>query len=81
MLILELHLKMCPIYKMHNSHKRWTHVGGADNLDIIMPMYNLTEYSDNYSETSDQIWTMGNLLMLLQMIHHPLNTNQVSWNN
>ena len=56
MLILELHLKMCPIYKMHNSHKRWTHVGGADNLDIIMPMYNLTEYSDNYSDTSEGWW-------------------------
>ena len=24
------------------------HVDNADNLDIIMPMYNLIEYSDNY---------------------------------
>ena len=28
----------------------------ADNLDIIMPMYNLTEYSDNYSDTSGRLW-------------------------
>ena len=24
------------------------HVNTAENLDIIMPMYNLIEYSDNY---------------------------------
>ena len=28
------------------------HVDSADNLDIIMPMYNLIEYSDNYSDNS-----------------------------
>ena len=34
------------------------HVDGANNLDIIMSIYNLTEYSDNYSDTS------GSLLQL-----------------
>ena len=24
------------------------HIGTDENLDIIIPMYNLTEYSDNY---------------------------------
>ena len=28
---------------------------GADNFDIIMSMYNLTEYSDNYSDTSGSL--------------------------
>ena len=28
------------------------HVDNADNINIIMPMYNLIEYSDNYSDTS-----------------------------
>ena len=23
---------------------------GAENLDLVMPMYNLVEYSSNYSE-------------------------------
>ena len=32
------------------------HVGDADNLDIIMPMYNSIEYSDNYSGTSGSLW-------------------------
>ena len=26
-----------------------TFIGNADNLDIVMPMHNLFEYSDNYS--------------------------------
>ena len=29
---------------------------GANNLDIIMPMYNLIQYSDNYSDTSGSLW-------------------------
>ena len=32
------------------------HVDNADNLDIIMPMYNLIEYIDNYSDTSGILW-------------------------
>ena len=32
------------------------HVEGADNLDIIMPMYNFIEYSDNYSDISESQW-------------------------
>ena len=31
------------------------HVDYVDNLDIIMPMYNFTEYSDNYSGTSGSL--------------------------
>ena len=29
-----------------------TQVDNAKDLDIVMPMYNLIEYSDNYSKTS-----------------------------
>ena len=25
-------------------------------IDIVMPMYNLTEYSDNYTKTSGSLW-------------------------
>ena len=32
------------------------HVDNADNLNIIMPMYNLIQYSDNYSDTSGSLW-------------------------
>ena len=33
------------------THINDEHVDNADNLDIVMPMCNLVEYSDNYSDT------------------------------
>ena len=31
-------------------------IDDAQDIDIIMPMYNLIEYSDNYSKTSGSLW-------------------------
>ena len=31
-------------------------VDEADNINITMPMYNLIQYSDNYSDTSGSLW-------------------------
>ena len=33
-----------------------TQVDSAKYIDIVMPMYNLIEYSDNYSKTSWSLW-------------------------
>ena len=35
-----------------------THINDehAENLDIIMPMYNLIEYSDNYNDSSGSLY-------------------------
>ena len=33
-----------------------TFAGNAEGLDFVMPMYNLLEYSDNYSMTSGSLW-------------------------
>ena len=33
-----------------------TYIDNAEDLDIVMPMYNLLEYSDNYSITSGSLW-------------------------
>ena len=46
---------MCSLYKMHISHKDEL-VDSVENLVIIMPMHNLIEYSDNYSDTSGSLW-------------------------
>ena len=32
-----------------------TLIGNAEDLDIVMPMYNLLEYSQNYSMTSGSL--------------------------
>ena len=33
-----------------------TFIENAEDLDIVMPMYNLLEYSNNYSRTSISLW-------------------------
>ena len=33
-----------------------TQIDNAEYIDIVMPMYNLIEYSDNYSKTSGNLW-------------------------
>ena len=48
--------KNCAPFTKFIIHINDEHVNNADNLDIIMPMYNLTEYSDNYSDTSEGWW-------------------------
>ena len=31
-------------------------IDNAQEIDIVMPMHNLIEYSDNYSKTSGSLW-------------------------
>ena len=31
-------------------------IDNVEDLDIVMPMYNLSEYSQNYSMTSENLW-------------------------
>ena len=31
-------------------------IDDVENLDLVMPMYNLTEYSSGYSETTGSLW-------------------------
>ena len=38
------------------THINNEHVDNVDNLDIVIPMYSLIEYSDNYSDTSGSLW-------------------------
>ena len=47
--------KNCVPFRKCITHIRDEHVDGANNLDI-RPMYNLIEYSDNYSDNSERLW-------------------------
>ena len=38
------------------THINDQHVETAENLDIVMLMYNLTEYSDNYGDSSGSLY-------------------------
>ena len=33
-----------------------TDIDNAQDIDIVMPMYNLIDYSNNYSKTSGNLW-------------------------
>ena len=48
--------KNCAAFINCISEINITQVGNAKDIDIVMPMYNLIEYSDNYSKTSGSLW-------------------------
>ena len=47
-----LALKNCAPFTKRNLEINDENVDTAENLDIVMPMYNLIEYSDNYQDSS-----------------------------
>ena len=51
--------KNCATFAKCITHKNDEHFDNADNVDMIMPMYNLIEYSDNYSDASGSLWQFG----------------------
>ena len=44
--------KNCAPFTRCVTHINDKHVETAENVDIIMPIYNLIEYSDNYADSS-----------------------------
>ena len=46
---------MCSIYWVHKRNNN-TQIDNAKDIDVIIPMYNLIEYSNNYSKTSASLW-------------------------
>ena len=48
--------KNCAPFIRCITHINDEHVKTAENLDIIIPMYNLIEYSDNYSDSSGSLY-------------------------
>ena len=51
-----LALKNCAPFTKCNLEINDEHVDTAENLDIVMPMYNLKEYSDNYQDSSATLY-------------------------
>ena len=48
--------KNCAPFTKCTSRINNTEIDNAKDIDIVMPMYNLIEYSDNYSKTSGSLW-------------------------
>ena len=49
-----LNLKI--VLHLQGTHINDEHAETAENVDINMPMYNLIEYSDSYSDSSGSLW-------------------------
>ena len=48
--------KNCAPFTKCITHINDEHVDTAENFDIVMPMYNLIEYIDNYSDNLGSLW-------------------------
>ena len=48
--------KNCAPFTKCISRINNTDIDNAHDIDIVMPMYNLIEYSDNYSKASGSLW-------------------------
>ena len=52
----DIALKSCAPFTNSITHINNEHIDAAENIDITMLLYNLIEYSDNYSDTSGILW-------------------------
>ena len=57
--------KNCASFTNCKSRINNAYLDNAKDIDIVMPMYILIEYSDNYSKTSG---SLGNTIKMIQMI-------------
>ena len=48
--------KNCATFTNYISEINNTQVDNAKDIDIVMPLYNLIEYSDNYAKTTGSLW-------------------------
>ena len=55
-LIKKVIFKNCALFTDCISKINNTQADNAKDIDIVMPMYNVIEYSDNYSKTSGSLW-------------------------
>ena len=55
-LATEVASKNCVPFRKGIIKIDWTTVNDAEDLDLVMSMYNLLEYSSNFSETTGSLW-------------------------
>ena len=59
--------KNCAPFTKYISRINNKDIDNAQDIDIVMQMYNLIEYSDNYSKTSGQE-VYGNIIKVIQIM-------------
>ena len=53
-------------------------IDNAKDVDVVMPMYNLIGYSDNYSKTSESLWQFygDDLNQIYQNLNHSITRSK-----
>ena len=54
--VTQVAFKNCAPFRNCRTEINEIFIDNADFINITMPMYNLIEYSDNYSDTSGSLW-------------------------
>ena len=54
--VTQLAFKNCVPFTKCITRIDGTTIGDAEHLELVMPTYNLVEYSSNYSETTGSLW-------------------------
>ena len=54
--VIQVSFKSCAPFTKCITKINGTTIDGAEDLDLVTPMYNLIEYSSNYSETASSLW-------------------------
>ena len=55
-----------------------TQIDNAEYIDIVMPMHNLIEYSDNYSKTSGSLWQYRKEIPAVDDVGNIVNFNRAN---
>ena len=75
----------CAPFKKCRTEINETFVDDAQHINIAMPMYNLIEYSDNYSDTSGSLWQFkrdeieGDVDLTVNAQHIPNNSSSFKY--
>ena len=57
-----------------------TQIDNAKDINVIMSVYNLIEYSNNYSKTSERLWQFYRDEPALTIPNFPADDNSASFN-
>ena len=77
--------KNCAPFKECRTEINETFVDKTKHINIAMPMYNLIEYSDNYSDTSGSLWQFkrdeieGDVDLTVDAQHIPNNSSSFKY--
>ena len=70
--------KNCASFNNCISEINNTQIDNAKDIDIVMPMYNLIEYSDNYLKTSGSLWQYCKDIPALDNNNNIVNFNETN---